>query len=124
MCDQSFAARQRRSDAPQRLRALARYRAPGARFDIVLTDVIMPGIGGAALVREIRAVSPAQKIAFLSGYTDDMMASQGVVSNTDVVLVKPVVDGDLVAEMRRLLGEPVPKEDLLAAARTIPDAGG
>ncbi len=52
-------------DADEALRLLAE----GDAFDLVLTDVVMPGLSGIELADRIRQAHPAQKILFTSGYT-------------------------------------------------------
>ncbi|MBI5524756.1 MAG: response regulator [Deltaproteobacteria bacterium] len=70
--------------------ALEKFGGDGGLFDLVLTDVIMPGMGGTALARRLREVAPDKKIVFCSGYTDDMVRSQGDMEEGAVILQKPV----------------------------------
>ncbi len=44
----------------------------GADFDVLVTDVLMPGMSGDALARHVRALRPQMPIVFMSGYTDDI----------------------------------------------------
>ncbi len=48
---------------------LERFRMSGAAFDIVVTDVMMPRIGGVDMVAELRQTSPEMPVVFVSGYT-------------------------------------------------------
>jgi CheY-like chemotaxis protein len=49
--------------------ALEKCAAQGEHFDLVLTDVVMPGMTGIEMAAEIRGERPDQKILFTSGYT-------------------------------------------------------
>jgi two-component system cell cycle sensor histidine kinase/response regulator CckA len=42
-------------------------------IDLVVTDVIMPGMDGPALVKEIRATNPGMRVIFMSGFTDEFL---------------------------------------------------
>jgi len=60
-------------------RALALYRAPGERFDIVVLDLRMRGMGGAAAAREIFGRDPDARVVLSSGIRpdDDLLAELG-----------------------------------------------
>ncbi|MDC8755925.1 response regulator [Erythrobacter sp. sf7] len=46
---------------------------PGAAFDIVVSDVVMPGMDGPAMVRAIRAKLPSMPVLFMSGYAEEQL---------------------------------------------------
>ncbi|WP_068862190.1 response regulator [Erythrobacter dokdonensis] len=52
---------------------LAAIAEPGAAFDIVVSDVVMPGMDGPAMVRAIRAQLPAMPVLFMSGYAEEQL---------------------------------------------------
>ena len=52
---------------------LAAIAAPGAAFDIVVSDVVMPGMDGPAMVRAIRARLPQMPVLFMSGYAEEQL---------------------------------------------------
>ncbi|MFN9580901.1 MAG: response regulator [Novosphingobium sp.] len=52
------------------------YVEQGAEFDLVLSDVVMPGMDGPAMVREIRARHPALPVLFMSGYAEEQLRKE------------------------------------------------
>jgi CheY-like chemotaxis protein/anti-sigma regulatory factor (Ser/Thr protein kinase) len=63
--------------APDAEDALVKLQEQGAHFDIVLTDVVMPGMSGIALARLIAQRFPGLPVVLTSGYSDDLTAGQG-----------------------------------------------
>ncbi|MBJ6802339.1 PocR ligand-binding domain-containing protein [Geomonas propionica] len=59
------------------------------KIDLVLTDVIMPGMSGSDMVREIKVNFPEVKVLFMSGYTADLVARSGVVEEGMHFIQKP-----------------------------------
>lgn len=72
-------------------------------IDLLLTDVIMPGMSGKELSELIRANRPKTKVMFISGYTADYIARQGGVPNDIHLLQKPILPETLAIEVRALL---------------------
>ncbi|MBI1878196.1 MAG: PAS domain S-box protein, partial [Chloroflexi bacterium] len=68
------------------LRLSAYYSGP---IHLLLTDVVMPGISGKALARELAHTRPDLKILFMSGYTDEAIAHHGVLDPGVAFLQKP-----------------------------------
>src|SRR5262249_52601283 len=67
---------------------------------LVLTDVVMPGMGGRELADVIKARRPDIKIMYMSGYTDDDVLRHGVIVARDVYLQKPFTTTSLVSTVR------------------------
>ena len=57
--------------------ALYQFRARPARIDLLLTDVVMPGLNGRELARKALEAKPELKVIYMSGYTDDVLAGAG-----------------------------------------------
>ena len=72
--------------------------------DLVLTDVIMPEMGGAELVDRLRVVRPGVLVLFMSGYTAEELADRGVEA-TAAFLPKPFAPAALVERVREMLGQ-------------------
>ncbi len=69
--------------------ALAAYDRFGSEVSLVLTDVVMPGLGGVALVRELRERQPALRCLFMSGYADDRVGLEDLLNPRTRFLQKP-----------------------------------
>lgn len=71
---------------------------------LLLTDVIMPGVNGKELSEHLLAARPEIKVIFMSGYTDDIIATQGVLESGVVFLQKPFTQRSLGEKIREALG--------------------
>ena len=71
---------------------------------LVLTDVIMPGMGGAELGKRLARIRPGVKIVYTSGYPDEMLQAQGTVGSGARVIEKPVERQALLKVVREMLG--------------------
>ena len=74
-------------------------------IDLVLTDVVMPGVGGRALAERLRHIDPTLKVIFLSGYTDEAMLRHGTLPLGTQFLQKPFSLQALANAVRRVLDE-------------------
>lgn len=83
--------------SPAQALALAEARAEAP--DLLLTDVIMPGMNGADLAALLRAKWPGIKVLYMSGYTANIIARHGVVAEGIDFLQKPFEFGDLAARV-------------------------
>ncbi len=73
------------------------------QIDIVLTDVIMPHMSGSQLAQRLRESKPSLKVLFMSGYTDDMIAGQGVLAGDTQLIQKPFTSRELGLRLRAVL---------------------
>jgi len=85
---------------PQSLQVCA---TRGDRIDLVLSDVIMPGMGGRELARELGARRPGLEILFMSGYNDDSELSGVDGEVASGVLAKPFTAETLARQVREAL---------------------
>jgi DNA-binding response OmpR family regulator len=72
---------------------------------LVVTDVVMPGLDGGALVDALRARAPGLRALFVSGHTDDAISDHGVLPDGVAFLPKPFTGNELLARVRRVLDE-------------------
>jgi PAS domain S-box-containing protein len=78
-----------------------RHEAP----HILVTDVVMPGIGGPALARRVAAARPGIRVLLMSGYTDARLP-EGRLAPDTAFLAKPFTPDALVRKVRELLDAP------------------
>jgi two-component system cell cycle sensor histidine kinase/response regulator CckA len=84
--------------------ALALVAARGGAIQLMLSDMVMPGGTGASLARQLGAQYPEMKVALMSGYTDDDLATREADTTTaDAFLEKPFATQDLLRLIRNLL---------------------
>ncbi len=77
---------------------------PEAKFDLLLTDVVMPGMNGKEVADAILGLLPEIKIAYMSGYTDDAIVSHGVLEEGIHFIRKPFIREDLVNKVLQAIG--------------------
>jgi len=75
------------------------------RFDLLVTDVVMPEMGGPELVETLRGLRPDLRVVFLSGYAADTPLQQMLLSPGVTFLEKPVQMKDLLERVREALSE-------------------
>ena len=73
------------------------------RFDLLLTDVVMPEMNGRELCRRLEMQFPIRKCLFMSGYPADVIASHGLVDEGVHFIAKPFIIQDLLAAIRAVL---------------------
>jgi two-component system cell cycle sensor histidine kinase/response regulator CckA len=75
----------------------------GARIQLLLTDVIMPGISGRELAKKLSAKNPGMRILYMSGYTYNVIAQNGTLERGVAFLQKPFAPGVLAEKVREVL---------------------
>jgi two-component system, cell cycle sensor histidine kinase and response regulator CckA len=71
--------------------------------DLVLTDVVLPGMSGRGLAERALALHPELKILFMSGYPDEVALRHGVQNSEVAFLQKPFKPSDLARQVRQML---------------------
>ncbi|MBR0695550.1 PAS domain S-box protein [Bradyrhizobium lablabi] len=77
----------------------------GQPFDLLFTDVIMPGLNGRQLAEEIFKIKPDVKVLFTSGYTEDAIMHHGRLDEGVLLLPKPYRKSELAAMIRKALAD-------------------
>ena len=78
---------------------------PG-EIHLLVSDVVMPEMGGRQLVEAVRRHRPDVRVLFMSGYTDDAVLVHGVEEATDAFLQKPFTPLGLARKVREVLDAP------------------
>ncbi len=80
-------------------------------IDVLVTDVVMPQMGGEQLAVRMLSGRPTLKVLFISGYTDMALLQAGSVISGTALLQKPFTPGQLVHRVRELLdADPGPSQ--------------
>jgi CheY-like chemotaxis protein len=85
--------------------ALARCHNHAYTPALLISDVVMPGIGGRALADRLRSADPDLKVLYLSGYTDEAMLHHGILPGGTQFLQKPFALEALARTVRLILDE-------------------
>jgi two-component system cell cycle sensor histidine kinase/response regulator CckA len=72
-------------------------------IDLVLTDVVMPGMNGRGLVERLTGIRPRIKSLYMSGYTDDDIIRRGFIEPSKSFLQKPFTSDALLQTVRKVL---------------------
>ena len=90
--------------APSGEEALNLLEKIGSGPDLIITDVVMPGMGGKEFVDRIKLKDASMKVLFVSGYTDDVTLRHGISQGEEAFLRKPFSAAGLAQKIRELLG--------------------
>src|ERR1017187_5710896 len=92
------------SDGLEGLQLISSDQSP--KFDLIISDIIMPRMGGKELIENIRLRLPEMKVLFISGYTDDALADRGALGPGIAFQEKPFSPRQLAKRVRAVLDEP------------------
>ncbi|MDQ6809376.1 MAG: response regulator [Verrucomicrobiota bacterium] len=80
-----------------------RFAVSDSEIDLMITDVVMPGLSGQELVDQVRAALPGLRVLFCSGHPAREMANHGIDLGASGFLQKPCRPADLEQQVRDLL---------------------
>ena len=87
--------------------ALAVAAAAEARIDVLVTDVVMPGLGGVELAERVAERDPGVRIVYMSGYPQSHLAAAGGLAGGHAFVDKPFGVETLLAAVQDAIGAPV-----------------
>jgi len=90
-------------EAGDGVEALAIAKGHKGSIHLLLTDVVMPGLGGPQLAEALLAQHPELKVLYMSGYTDNAIAQHGALESGIFLLEKPFTKETLARKMREVL---------------------
>src|SRR6266702_3213984 len=73
------------------------------RLDVLLTDVVMPGMQGREVAERVRMLQPDVHVLFMSGYTQGLLGAQQVLAPGVSLIEKPFSEGSLLAKLRSVI---------------------
>jgi len=79
----------------------------GSTIDLVVTDVVMPGMNGRELISRIQALRPDIAVLYMSAYPESIIAHRGILDPGIHFIEKSAIHRDLVRKVGELLGTPV-----------------
>ena len=97
------------ADATNGSDALELFRLDGEGIQLVLTDLVMPRMGGREFAERLRGFRPDVPVVFMSGYTDDAIIRLGELGPGAAYLQKPISPHDLIRTVEGLLGQEGPE---------------
>ena len=75
-------------------------------IDLLLTDVMMPGgLSGPQLAKQIATTHPQIKVLYMSGYNDDLLGRQGILTHDTLFIRKPFTPDELAQKIRQILDQ-------------------
>jgi CheY-like chemotaxis protein len=90
-------------EASDGLEALGSVDEGTTKIDLLITDVIMPRMGGVKLASRLRTQHPQLPVLYMSGYTEETFESAALVSGLDHYMQKPFTPDDLLTCARKAL---------------------
>jgi CheY-like chemotaxis protein len=93
-------------EAPSGDHALELAREHEGVIDLLVTDVVMPGLSGRELAEQLAPLRPEMKVLYTSGYTDDAIVRHGVLEEGIAFLPKPLTPTSLAHKVREVLDSP------------------
>jgi signal transduction histidine kinase len=90
-------------EAPDGVAALALFDSAPFRIDLLLTDIVMPGINGRELADALRQRQPSLRVLFMTGYSRNAIVHQGRLDVGVSMLQKPLTQATLASKIRDIL---------------------
>jgi two-component system, cell cycle sensor histidine kinase and response regulator CckA len=88
--------------------ALAFAEPGNGPIDLLLSDLIMPGLGGREIAERLGRLRPGVRVLHMSGYTDDAVIRRGVLERDSAFIQKPFGSDELARTIRQILDDDAP----------------
>ena len=92
-------------EAAEGSQALTMAECQSGTIDVLLTDVVLPGMNGRELANRFRIMRPDTKVIYTSGYTQDIIAHRGVLHDDISYIPKPYTADQIAAKVREAMGK-------------------
>ncbi|MEA2061908.1 MAG: response regulator [Thermodesulfobacteriota bacterium] len=83
--------------------AMEKAKSHSGAIDLLMTDVVMPEMNGRDLSKQITDLYPDIRLLFMSGYTANVIAHQGILDKGTAFIQKPFSMADLAEKLRKVL---------------------
>ncbi|MEW6321421.1 MAG: ATP-binding protein [Acidobacteriota bacterium] len=90
-------------EAPDAQAAIEQHASSSRHIDLLLSDIVMPGMNGIDLAQQLEALQPDLRVLLMSGYPDDALERHGLTARPVHFLQKPFTPGVLLARVRGVL---------------------
>jgi PAS domain S-box-containing protein len=90
-------------EAPDGHAALEIAEQEAGHIDLLITDVVMPGLNGVQVAERLKASHLETRVLYTSGYADDKITSHGVLTSGTMLLCKPFTPDELASKVREVL---------------------
>ena len=90
-------------------------------LELLVTDVVMPGMSGRALAGEVRKTQTDLRVLYVTGYSDELFGEDSVLDTLEAFLEKPVTPESLLEAVRMLLRRPSAEMNAVAEVPPPPD---
>ena len=94
-------------EAEDGMEALSVWQALDSGVNLLLTDVVMPRMGGRELMHTLSEWQPDLRVLYMSGYTDDAIVRHGLDRGTADLILKPFTPDSLASKVREVLDRPL-----------------
>ncbi|HEY5885692.1 MAG TPA: PAS domain S-box protein [Pyrinomonadaceae bacterium] len=94
-------------EAQDGIEALSMQEISNGAIDLLLTDVVMPRMGGRELMDHLSQRHPHLRVLYMSGYTDDAILRHGLDTGTADLILKPFTPDCLASKVREVLDRPI-----------------
>jgi len=84
--------------------ALEIFKTHQKEIHLLLTDIVMPQMGGKVLAEQLLRIMPKLKVIFMSGYADNAITTQGLLDNNTLFIGKPFSATDMLRKIREAFG--------------------
>ncbi len=89
--------------APNGDEALEAGRVASGRIDLLVTDLVMPGMSGKELAEQLQSLHPGVRVLFMSGYVGDALLQRGIAIPQDAFIQKPFKRDAFLGKLRQVL---------------------
>ncbi len=77
-------------------------------YDLIITDIILPGISGIELVTKYRKTNPTQKVIVITAYASLLTAMEAIKAGACDYIIKPLMHDEMKRAVRKALDQPGP----------------